>query len=136
MGKRGQVAMEYMVVVAFVMMITLPLIILFQQSSNSFRDDITAGHLQSVGQKIIDAALSVSYLGAPSTTTLRVYMPEGVYNASIGSREIVYTVQKDSGYDSIVLVSPVNISGTLPVNQGIKLIKVEARTGYVWISSD
>ena len=56
-------------VVGFAFLMTIPLIIIFYQQSETLDTEITASQIDKVASEIRDAADEVYYLGAPSKKT-------------------------------------------------------------------
>ena len=131
---RAQIAMEYLIIVGFVAVITLPLVIIFQTHSRETSDDITATQVYQISKRIADASETVYYLGKPSRVTLKAYFPSEINSIAIGSNEIVFVVDRGRLEDEIVVYTPINVSGNLSVSQGVHYITVESRGDYVWVS--
>ena len=126
--------MEYLIIIGFVALITIPLVIIFQQHSKTTSEEISATEVYQISKRISDAAETVYYLGKPSKTTLKVYFPPGVESVDISGNEIVFFMHSAQGGNEIVLYSPVNISGNVTSHQGIHYLSVENKGGYVWVS--
>ena len=90
--------------------------------------------MQKISKKIVDAAESTYYLGEPSKTSLKTYFPNKIQNITIGNRELVFFIKTKNGLDEIVILSQVDINGTLSVSSGIHHIDVESKGSYVLIS--
>ena len=131
--KRSQVAMEYMIIVAFVAIITLPLVVIFMTQSDETNDDVKSNQVYLIAKKIADAAESVYYLGEPSKTTLKIYFPESIFLTSVGNNEITFRMKTRNGVDDVVVMTAVEVNGTLPSTAGIHYIKIESKGDYVWI---
>ena len=132
--KRAQVAMEYLIIIGFVAIITLPLVIIFQTHSRETTQDIASTQVYQIAKRIADGAETVYYLGEPSKITIKTYFPPEVENASIGSNEIVFIVRRGSNEDEIVVYTPVNITGNVSSTQGVHYINIESKGEYVWVS--
>lgn len=138
MKKRGkskaQVSMEFLLVVGFAFLMTVPLIIIFYQQSETLSTEISASQINKVAGEIRDAADEVYYLGSPSKKTVTVYMPEGVQSISIGGNKIVFTVESPSGDYELVKWSAANLTGSIQTYNGIHYVSVESHNTYVSIS--
>ena len=133
--KKSQISVEYMVIIGFVTLITIPLILIYHSFTKDSSDEITSAQAQQIAKKIADAAESVYYLGEPSQTTLKVNMPGNVVSANLSSGyEIVFKIRANSGTSDIVQNSPVNITGSLPAAKGFYTITVKAESGHVKVS--
>ncbi len=133
-NSKAQISMEYMIIVGFVAVITIPLIVIYYTYSSDTNEQITANQVDQIAKKIVDAAESVYYLGEPSQTTVKVYMPNNVIEAAVANREILFRVKAKSGVSDIEQISSVDMSGTLPTTQGIHFIRVKAVAGGVEVS--
>lgn len=131
---KAQVAMEYLIIVGFVAIITLPLVIIFQSHSQETAEDITSTQVYHISKRISDGVETVYYLGEPSKLTIKTYFPSGINSISLGSNEIVFNVKRGSREDEIVVYTPINISGNISTSQGVHYINIESKGGYVWVS--
>ena len=132
--KEAQVSVEYMMIIGFATIITIPLIIIYYTFTQESGDEINSVQILQIAKKIVDAAESVYYLGEPSQTTLRVNIPNNVILANLSNYEVVFRLKTKSGEVDIVQNSAVNITGSLPTNKSTYLITVEAKSNYVNIS--
>lgn len=131
---KAQVAMEYLIIIGFVTIITLPLVIIFQSHSRDTTQEITNTQVYQISKKIADGAETVYYLGEPSKITIKTYFPENIDSISISNNEIVFFMRKGEKLDEVVIYTPINVSGNISLHQGVHYITVESRGGYVWIS--
>jgi hypothetical protein len=134
-ARRGQAAIEYILIFAFVLAILIPLIVLFVNRSSDVTAEVTSRQVQSVGQAIVDRAESVYYLGEPSKATVRVFLPEGIDSVNLTGRELVFRLRTVGGPSDIVISSAVNLSGTIKRTGGIHFITIENKGTYVQINS-
>jgi len=131
---RGQVAMEYLIIVGFVAVLTLPLVIIFQTHSQETTAEINSAQIYQISKRISDAAETVFYLGEPSKLTIKTYFPSGIKSVLIGDNEIVFDVRAAGRSDEIVIYSPINVSGNISIHEGVHYITIESKGGYVWVS--
>lgn len=130
--KEAQISVEYMVIIGFVTVITIPLIIIYYTFTQQSGEEITSSQISQIAKKVVDAAESVYYVGEPSQTTLRVNVPDGVVSANLSSgKEVVFRVRSGTGEADIVQTTSVNISGSLPINKGTYLVTIKAMPDYV-----
>ncbi len=133
--KEAQISVEYMFLIGFVTIITIPLIIIYYTFTQESGDEINSAQILQIAKKVIDAAESVYYLGEPSQTTLKVNIPGNVVLANLSAGyEVVFKVKTRSGKVDIVQNSAVNITGSLPINKGAYIITVKAASGHVEVS--
>lgn len=137
--RKGQAAIEYMLVAGVIGLMVLPAAYLFYRYSSSSADEIDRAQLDKLGREIASTAEQVYYQGPPSRTQLEGRMPKNVQNISIvgdwNSRAQQLLILAKSG-DSVADFSfptPVNINGSfngsllgISASPGIKKINIEA----------
>ena len=133
---KSQVSVEYMFIMGFAALMTIPLLLIYYTYTSDSSDTVATSQALQVARKIVDASESVYYLGKPSQTTLKLNFPEGIKSANLSGREVVFRVRTRSGVTDIVQISSVNISGALPTTQGIHIITIKAEEGYVKVTSN
>ncbi|MFH1133034.1 MAG: hypothetical protein V1735_00940 [Nanoarchaeota archaeon] len=136
--KRGQASTEFLMVTAIAFLILIPTAYLFYSESFKSADRISQAKLNEIGNNIVNTAQSIYYVGPPSKTTLADTMPEGVKNISIRSgadfSELTFALQKGG---ETAFFSKVRLKGNFSegaASQGNKLIRLEAKEGYVNIT--
>ena len=135
MKLKSQVSVEYMLIMGFATLMTIPLLIIYYTYTSDSSDSVATGQALQIARKIVDSSESVYYLGKPSQTTLKLNFPDSIYSTNLSSKEVVFKIKTRSGITDIVQVSSVNMSGSLPITQGIHIITVKAEEGYVQITS-
>ncbi len=133
---RAQVSVEYMLIMGFAALMTLPLLLIYYTYSAESSDSVAASQALQIARKIVDSSESVYYLGKPSQTTLKVNFPDKIDSTNLSNREVVFKIKTKNGITDIVQVSSVNMSGSLPTTQGIHIITIKAEEGYVQITSN
>lgn len=73
--KKGQVAMEYIMILSLVLMILIPTIYIFREYVTKSAEDITVNKVNSIARNLIDTAREMYYLGAPSKVVIDLEMP-------------------------------------------------------------
>ena len=135
MGKRGQVAMEYVILVGFLMVLSIPLVIIFTENSRSVTDQVSTNQAYSIGKKIIGTAETVAALGTPSKSTVTLNFPAGITAITVGPRSIVFNMSSGKYKTQVEVVSAMNITGSLNPAQGQKDVTIEALPGVVQITT-
>jgi len=136
MNLKSQVSVEYMLVMGFATVMTLPLLLIYYEYTADSSDSVASSQAMQIARKIVDSSESVYYLGKPSQTTLKINFPDKVQSVNLSNREVVFKVKVKNGVTDIVQVSSVNMSGSLPTTQGIHIITVKADDGFVQITSN
>jgi len=133
--KNAQVSVEYVMIIGFALLITIPLILIFYEYTRATSDQVISSQVDQIARKITDNAESVYYLGEPSKTRIKVYMPENVEEAIISNKEVTFRVKTQSGITDISHISSVNLSGDIAITPGIHYISIESKGDYVWLST-
>ena len=133
-GKKAQVSMEFLMVIAITFLFTIPLIVLFMKESQSAGEQVSLSQVSQIARRIVGAAESVYAYGEPTSTVLKVYMPTGVNSSSISGNELIFVVNNQGSMVSIEEPATMNLSGNLSVNPGIHNIRVTAANNTVIIS--
>jgi uncharacterized protein (UPF0333 family) len=135
MKKEGQISVEYMVIIGFATVITIPLIIIYFSFVQDSGSEIASTQISQIAKKVVDTAESVYYLGEPSQTTLKVNIPDNIVLANLSAGyELVFKIRNGERESDIVESSSVNITGTLPVIKGTYSITVKAVSDHVEVS--
>ena len=72
---KGQVAMEYVMIIALALLILLPSIYLFRDYAFSSSDKLLDARLQEVSNQIMQKSRRIFYYGPPSRSVLSIDMP-------------------------------------------------------------
>ena len=131
---KSQISVEYLMVMGFVVLLTVPLIIIYYNFTSDSSYEIITSQVFQIATKIVDAAESVYFLGSPSQTTIKVYIPAQIAGASLDNKEVLFNITTRSGNSEIVQVSSVDLTGELPITQGLHTITLKARGTDVKIS--
>ncbi len=135
MPVKGQISMEYMVIIGFVTIITIPLVIIYQSLVQDSNDEISSQQILQIAKKIVDEAETIYYLGEPSQSTIKINMPSNIVLANLShGYELVFRIKTKSGRSDIVQNSAVNITGSLPTSQGLYTLTLKAKEDYVEVS--
>lgn len=105
----GQVSIEYLVMVAFLLVVVA---VLSVYSFSYLGQTVSIQKAQNATDKIANAANSVAALGSGSTAIIQVEFPSGVQSASITGRQITLTIQTGAGLNSVSSYTDANISQT------------------------
>ena len=136
MDPKSQVSVEYMLVMGFATLMTIPLLLIYYTYTADSSDSVATSQALQIARKIADSSESVYYLGKPSQTTLKLSFPDNIYSTNLSSKELVFKIKTRNGITDIVQVSAVNMSGSLPTSQGIHIVTITAQDNYVQITSN
>ncbi len=126
--RKAQVATEYLVIVAFIVVILVPVTIIYIKYTGSTQDVVGGAKTSYIAKEISKAANEVYSYGIDSQKKISVSFPENVQSVSFLGNELVFTIiDSKGGVSDIVEVADVNFkSTTLPVTSGQKEIIVKA----------
>ena len=144
MKKRGQAAIEYLLVGSLVTLIIIPTLYVFYGYSQSSNEEIRQSQLNKVGTDIVNIAEQVYYLGEPSKVTIDAAMPSGIVGIEVWkNKELVFFLNDGS---EVAFKSKVNITtNQLCIGRcfgnftkkfyspGLKSIIIEAKEDHVFI---
>jgi hypothetical protein len=88
--KNAQFAMEYLLVVAFSVILTVPLIWYLFQGYDNLKQDVNIEHLVEVSREISFQAEKIFYQGPGSRTIISAYFPQGITSVTINKTEHNY----------------------------------------------
>lgn len=130
--KKGQFSVEYLLMMGFTMLLLLPTIILFVTESQNIRYDISASQATQIARKIADKAEEMYYQGEPSKTTLKVYIPTGVFEIRCANNTIaVSLLTPDNAEQEILQFTAINITGNFSTSSGIYYIEIKSEGDFV-----
>ena len=136
MPLKSQVSVEYMLIIGFATLMTIPLLIIYYSYSFSSSESVALNQALQIARRIVDSSETVYYLGSPSQTTLKFNFPDGIAATNISGREVVFKMETRNGLTDVVQVSSINITGNLPTSQGVHIITIKAELGYVQVTSN
>jgi hypothetical protein len=125
--KRGQIAVEYVTIMGFALLLTIPLIVIFYSNTESSQDRVDVAQAERIVRRLAETADHMHNLGEPSFTTVRAYIPEGVSSITIQDQSIIFTIEREGNLQGeVVGVSQADLSGSISAEPGIHYIRIEA----------
>jgi hypothetical protein len=134
--KRSQASLEYTMIIAFSLLMIIPIIIIFGNEKENTKTKINVFQVDQIAQKIADTSSKVYYMGAPSQSTIKIKMPYNVENIEIINKEIIFYLKSQNNIITIIGLSDVNMTGSVSSNPGFKNILIKAKDNNVEISSN
>jgi uncharacterized protein (UPF0333 family) len=121
--KKAQAALEYMMIIGFVLVILTPMVIsIFQQIevvSRSRQAEIAALRISSTANNLYAQ-------GPGAKSTISVFLPDGYSSMSyVSGNVILIKVYIPGGFNDVVKISTANLTGSLPADSGYKLLALE-----------
>ena len=131
--KRGQASLEYMVIIGFSVLLVIPLIIMYANEKSDLDIKVNSNQAQLIERKICDAAESVYYLGEPSKTRLKVYMPKNIEEIYFTNNTLMFMMRAGDSITEIPRVCLVNLTENISFNPGYQFIYIEADNNSVLV---
>ena len=128
---KGQISVEYLIIVGFALFIITILIATYTIYSQHNESVIISKQVQRISMKLVDNAEEVYYYGPPTKNTLKLYFPKNIEDIQIYNNELLFKVHTAGGISDIEAVSEVNLTGNLPSSRGIKYIEIIAKDNGV-----
>ena len=96
MNKKGQISIEYLVLVSFIAFLVVTVLGVALVYSAQMRDQIRFYQLEQFSSKIIASAESVYYAGEPSRSTITAYLPGGLNDVVISGFDMTFSISTNS----------------------------------------
>lgn len=146
--KRGQISIEYLMIIGFITFVVLAVLGLAFLYTTQINDSLKVNQVESFANQLISSAESIYFAGAPSLTTINLHLPDGVSEVSVhddtlGSGSfLVIKVMTASGENVMGFKSRVKLQFVNPnpvlipgeTSSGIKRLRLEATSDQVIIS--
>ena len=149
--KRGQVSLEYLVILGMALAVLIPATYLFYDYSQSTNERVVRGQIDVIGAKVITQAKAMYALGRNNRVTLDLTIPAPVTNITVlDGIELVMTYKSRQGVQDAVYFSDVNITGAYqmdnspcpdyctdskwtvkPIASGAISLRIESKGDYV-----
>lgn len=133
MKRRGQLSIEYVMVISFSLFLISTLLVIAGTRNTSQAYQVTDAQIHKVGNRIVNAAEEVYYLGEDSKKTLKIYMPQGVSNVSVEGKELMFTTTAAGQINEMEFPSEVDLAGNVSSSSGIKYIVIQAQQNQVCV---
>ena len=134
--KKSQVSTEYLVIMGFAVLATIPMLAIYYSSQSEASESASTSQALQIARAIVDNSESVYYIGEPSKVTLKLNFPNNIQSATLDNREVLFKVRTRAGLNDIFQVSNVNITGSLPTSAGIHIITIASASDHVVVSSN
>ena len=132
MKKKGQIGIEYMIVVGFITLAIISVLGFSIFFSNSIKDRVRLNQAESYAVGLINSAEAVFFAGEPSKKTIKLYLPEGVNDIYIDNEyTLIVDMTTSSGPNIRAFSSDVPMMGTLTPGDGTRNIVLIAESDHV-----
>ncbi|MCH8067235.1 MAG: hypothetical protein IIC69_01500 [Nanoarchaeota archaeon] len=131
---KAQSSLEYLLIVALVLGLIIPITYLFFRYGSQSNEQIIDSQINQIGNTVVDTAEIVYYSGEGAKIILELKIPESIDSVDIlGDRELVFTRSSEIGENQMVFFSSVDIpiksdaaSLLYLANSGLKRIRIQA----------
>ncbi len=130
-GKKGQIAVEYMIVMGVILIALSPFV---YKEVNKYVVKARINEANNLANDITKSADSLYSLGPGNQKHLYIDVPKGVTEVNIHEREISFTVNTPDGTKDIITITKGYVTGVIPIGSGAHKIKMKVlETGIVLI---
>ena len=131
-GKRGQAAIEYVILIGTLMVFLIP-IVYYALNESSYR--LKLNQIDNAVKRVAKVADVVYALGPGAQDVVVITIPYGVESAGVGNYSINLKVSALGGVSDYGYRTIGNVSGSLPIQPGTYRILVKHFSeGYVNVS--
>ncbi len=124
-----------MIIVAAVLVFLVPIWAYVSGVQMQAGSELSISYAKNAAEQIADTAGLVYSQGSPAKVNMRVYIPGGVEDVNIIGKTIVLRVRTTAGVSDVFSISIAEMNGTIPSQEGTYLVTVEAKNGFVQIST-
>ena len=140
---KGQIAVESVIIVGFVLLLMLPLLHTLFSRVISIQDELKVLEARRAVETIATAVSTVGVLGPNGSAVVEITIPNTMTRLTIGKvngnsheREIVGTIRTALGEVDIPRMVIYNVTGSLPIRTGRQTIKITYNeTGPILVSA-
>jgi hypothetical protein len=131
---KGQVAVEYMIIVSVALTILLPLSLYINQSLMGYRDDTKISRAWTTVKKIGESVDWVYSQGPPAKLTIEIYIPDDVEEISFENKTVLFKIRTSSGISDAFYQTVPELKGSLSEKSGYYFVSLTAFPNYVNVS--
>ncbi len=138
---KSQIGVEYIMVVGIATVLITSILIISYYYNRQIEDNVNLNQIEGMARTIIDNAEQVYFLGPPSKTTIKVFVPDKVEQITFYDKELLIRVRTGSGVTDLAYTSSVSITNSLQPSKlskapGLRYVTIESRPGYVFITDN
>jgi uncharacterized protein (UPF0333 family) len=134
--RKAQLSFEYMMIFGLAIAFAVPVWLYVTSLQQDTGQDLSMSYAKNAVNQITSSADLVYGQGPPAKITLNVYIPSGIESVNITGRTINFRMRTSAGLSDIFSSSVANLSGTVPLEEGMYWIKVESMGDYVNVSKE
>jgi len=141
--KRGQISVEYLMIVAFVVFLVTSILGIALLYTASVKDELKFNQLERFAIKVVSNAERMFFEGEPSQVTINAFLPSGVQSIyvdeDVASGEYTLVFDLSSGSGESIIGYPINVPVTLfppgiSTSEGLKRLEIKATESGVEIT--
>ncbi|MFW5991224.1 MAG: class III signal peptide-containing protein [Candidatus Nanoarchaeia archaeon] len=133
--KRGQVSLEYVLMVGIALMLLMPLMLIYINHQQTIKDDVNIIQSRKIVESIVDNSEKLHFIGSPAKTTLKARFPEEIQDINITNNRVIFFVRNQDTVITVYKYSDANLTGDLDPSPGMRRIVITAEDNYINISS-
>jgi hypothetical protein len=131
---KGQVAVEYLIIISVALMILTPLSLYVNQALRGYTDNTRISKAWTAVNKLGESADWVYSQGPPAKLTFKIYIPDGIEEASLNDKTFLFKIKTSSGTSDIFYTTVSDLDGYLPKKSGYYYVSLTAFSNYVNVS--
>jgi hypothetical protein len=131
---KSQAAVEYFTIISIALFLLLPLSLYVNELLTGYRDDTRLSLAKDLVKKLGENVDWVYSQGPPARVSLKVYVPEGVEEASLENKTILLRMRTSAGLSDVYYMAVPELNGSLPSESGYYSVSLVAYENYVNIS--
>lgn len=116
--RKGQAALEYLMIMGIVMFLLIPLFSLVTSFTHRTRTDMKISALQDSLRNLADSADMAYSQGYPARITTSFYAPQGIIYTNVTQHYFHARIQTRTGPRDLISKTHANLTGSLPESPG------------------
>jgi hypothetical protein len=130
---KAQVAIELLIITAFVFAVLIPLVAYLSTSLTIYQDQSRVAQAREVVRRLGTSADWVWFQGSPAQLTLTLCIPAGIEDSTL-NKAIRLKVMTSAGITEVAYSPIVNLTGSIPTSPGCYEFTVRAQETEVSIT--
>lgn len=131
---KSQAAFEYMIIVAIVLSFIIPVWSYVSSVQTRSSIDLSLKYAKNAVERLTETIDAVYSQGPPAKVKLKLYIPKYVEKIEMINNTIIFRIRTPSGISDVFSTSIAIVNGSLPNEEGIYWVNVEAVGDIVQIN--
>jgi uncharacterized protein (UPF0333 family) len=132
---KAQVAVEYLIIVSFALMILIPYVLYLNDLSQSYSETNKLTIAKNSVEKLGRSINWVYSQGEGAKMEIEILVPDGVESIQFLNNTVIWKVRTSAGISDIHYTTVTNVTGNIPQTPGYKVVLIQAFRGYVNVST-